>query len=122
MKFVHDTLEMVGIDDRIGAIVPRRASAARFGASPRAIRSSTSGRPTPSRPITATRAAAASPRPPCRSRSRKPRLDLLLSNSDDFADRRDARADLLPAVLAQRPHAHLDAGVPDDVGGRALED
>src|SRR5689334_15599681 len=171
MKFVHDTLEMVGIDERIGAIVPPRTSAARFGASPRAIRSWTSGSPTPSRPITATRDAAASPRPPCRSLSRKPtlearpetgssdpsgkyaapaspaaarhthahaahhsrssptqdavsgrQLDLLLCNSDDFPDGRDAGADLLPAVLAQRPHAHLDARVPDDVGGRALED
>src|SRR5262245_41742012 len=122
MKFVHETLEMVGIDDRIAAIVPPRASAARFGAMPRAIRSSTSGSPTPSRPITATRAAGASPRPRGRSRSRRPSLDLLLGDPDDFGNGRDAPADLLPPVVAQRPHAELHGGILDDVGGGALED
>src|SRR5581483_2712615 len=55
MNPVQDTLEMVGIDERIAAIVPCRASAPRVGITPRAIRSCASGRPTPSRPITATR-------------------------------------------------------------------
>src|SRR5438876_9186494 len=92
MKLVHETLEMVGIDERIGAIVPPRARAARFGATPRAIRSSTSGSSTPSRPITATCDAGASLRPRGRSRSRKPSLDLLLRDPDDFGNGRDAGA------------------------------
>src|SRR5437773_9037964 len=55
MKPVHDTLEMVGIEERMGAVVPAGSSAASRGITPRAVRSCTSGSPTPSRPITATR-------------------------------------------------------------------
>src|SRR5689334_2626299 len=122
---VHETLEMVGMDDRIGAAVPRARSARRFGMTPRAARSSTSGRPTPSRPITATRDADRAPARswrPGRRRSSRPSLDLLLRHAHDLGDRRDARADLLPAVLPERPHALLHRRVPDDVRGGALED
>src|SRR5262249_34864336 len=123
MNPVHDTLEMVGIDDRIGAIVPLSASRARFGVIPRAIRSCTSGSPTPSTPMTATRPAAGPARrsaagrsssfaPPRRSRSSQPtppdlRLDLFLRDPDHLCDRRDARADGAPAVVAQCAHALL---------------
>ena len=72
MKLVHDTLEMTGIDDRIGATVPPASSFARFGMSPRAVRSRTSGTPTPSSPITATRDTGAAISAPRRSRSRRP--------------------------------------------------
>src|SRR5437667_5112977 len=71
MKPVHDTLEMVGIEERMGAVVPAGRSAASRGITPRAVRSCTRGSPTPSSPITATRAAGAALRPPRRSRSRR---------------------------------------------------
>src|SRR5215813_13349148 len=118
MKPVHDTLEMVGIEERMRAIVPRAASAARFGARPRAIRSWTSGSPTPSSPMTATRVAGA---PPRRSRSRRPSLDLLLRDAHDLRHRGDAGQHLAPAVLAERAHALLHRRVLEDVRGRALQ-
>src|SRR5881296_3794603 len=122
MKPVHDTLEMVGIDERMGAVVPVESSAASRGITPRAVRSCTSGSPTPSRPITATRAAGAALRPPRRSRSRSLSLDLFLGDAHHFGHGGDAGADLLPAVLTQRPHPLLHARVPDDVGRGALQD
>ena len=72
MKLVQDTLEMTGIDDRIGATVPPASSCARFGIRPRAVKSRTSGTLTPSSPITATRDAGAAICAPRRSRSRRP--------------------------------------------------
>src|SRR3989442_13898309 len=122
MKPVHDTLEMVGIDERMGAVVPARSSAASRGITPRAVRSCTSGSPTPSRPITATRAAGAALRPPRRSRSPRPSLDLLLRDAYHLGHGGDAGADLLPAVFAQRSHPLLHGRLLDDVGRGALED
>ena len=55
MKPVHETLEIVGMDERMGASVPARRSAASRGMTPPSISSWTSGAPTPSSPITATR-------------------------------------------------------------------
>src|SRR5437016_9109616 len=55
MRPVQGTLEMVGIEERMGAAVPAGSSAASRGITPRAVRSCTSGSPTPSSPITATR-------------------------------------------------------------------
>src|SRR5215468_12631981 len=135
MNPVHDTLEIVGIEDRIGAIVPLAARRARLGVIPRAIRSCTSGSPTPSRPITATlraagartspgagRSSGAAP-PPRRSRSSHPTpLDLLLRDPHDLCDRRDALADAAPAVVAQGPHALLHGRVLDLARRAALED
>src|SRR6266852_6563385 len=122
MKPVHDTLEMVGMDERMGAAVPVASSAPSRGITPRAARSCTSGRPTPSRPITATRAAGAALRPPRRSRSRRLSLDLLLRDAYHLGHGGDAGADLLPAVFAQRSHPLLHRRVPDDVRRRTLED
>src|SRR4051794_33384659 len=109
VKFVHDTDEMVGMDERIGASVPRATSSPSAGIRPRAIRPRTSGTPTPSRPSTATRdvVGPAAP-PPRRNRSRSPSSDLLLRHPDDFADGRDPGPDGAPAVFAQRAHALLD--------------
>src|SRR5438034_7241822 len=120
MKPVHDTLEMVGIDERMGAVVPVGKSAASRGITPRAVRSCTSGSPTPSRPITATRAAGAALRLPRRSRSMKLSLDLPLRDAHHFGDHGDAGANLLPAVFSQRPHPLLHARVLDGVGRGAL--
>src|SRR5262245_59071480 len=135
MNPVHETLEIVGMDDRMGAIVPAAASRASVGACPRAIRSCTSGSPTPSSPMTATCCAAGACRssragrfssvapPPRRSRSSHPTpLHLLLRDPDDLGDRRDARAYAAPAVVAQRPHALLHRRVLDLARRPTLED
>src|SRR5579871_4767849 len=116
----------------MGAIVPSRARRASVGRTPRAIRSRTSGSPTPSSPSTTTRRSALgarSPRsatgsdaPPRRKRSSRPRLDLLLRHAHDLGDRGHALAHLLPAVLAQRAHPLLDRSVAHDVGRGAIED
>src|SRR5438067_45828 len=87
MNPVQETLEMVGIDERMRAADPVARRAPRCGITPRAASASTSGRPTPSRPITATRAAEAELRPPRRSRSRRLSLDLLLRHADHLGDR-----------------------------------
>src|SRR5579885_1942043 len=127
MQFVHETLEIVGMDERMGAMVPVSASRASVGTTPRAMRSCTSGSPTPSSPSTATRRAAGRPAagsraPPRRRRSKRPRLDLLLRHAHDLGDRGHAFADLLPAVLAQRAHPLADGRVADDVGRGVIED
>src|SRR5262249_57634218 len=110
---------VVGRDERIGAMVPPAASRARLGARPRAIRSCTSGRPTPSRPITATLPAAGRGRsaagrfsslapPPRRSRSSqltvRVYLHLFLGDPDHLGDGRDPGAHGAPAVVAQSSH------------------
>src|SRR5215471_12876811 len=120
MNPVHDTLEIVGIDDRIGAIVPVAARRPKLGVIPRAIRSCTSGSPTPSRPMTATLPAVAgrsegrssSLAPPRRNRSSQPTprtsaSDLFLRDPNHLGDRCDARADGAPAVVTQRAHPLL---------------
>src|SRR5581483_2901650 len=122
MKVVQETLEMTGIDERIGASVPVVRSRPRCGMMPRATRSRTSGTPTPSSPITATRDVAVRSPPPRRSRSRRPRLDLFLGHADDLGDGRDALAHRTPPVLAQRPHALPHGRLADDVGRGALQD
>src|SRR6266852_6225268 len=122
MKPVHDTLEMVGMDERMGAAVPVASSAPSRGITPRAARSCTSGSPTPSRPITATRAAGAALRPPCRSRSRRLSLDLLLRDAHHLRHRGDAGADLVPAVFSEGPHPLLHGRVLEHVGRGALQD
>src|SRR6185436_19118995 len=106
---VHETDEIVGIDERIGASVPPATMRARFGMIPRAIRSCTSGSPTPSSPMTATRGVGADPSPRRlkRSSSPTPGLDLFLGHSDDFGHGGHAGADAAPAVVPQRAHALL---------------
>src|SRR5262249_45620569 len=126
MKPVHETLEMVGMDDRIGAIVPVAPRRASVGVTPRAMRSCTSGSPTPSSPRTATfvgRSSARAP-PPRRSLSSPPTPPphLYLRDPDALGDGRVAVAHVAPAVLAQRAHALLHRRVLDQPRRRTLQD
>src|SRR6185295_155768 len=116
MKPVQETLEITGIDERMGASVPLATSSPKAGMTPRATRSRTSGRPTPSRPRTATRDAGPAAPPPRRNRSRRPSLDLLLRHAHDLRDRGGPDADRPPAVLAQGAHRLLHRRVADQVG------
>src|SRR6185369_13629238 len=90
MKFDHDTLEMVGRLDAMGASVPARRSAAMRGITPRSVSCSMSGAPTPSRPITATRGFGFA----LLNRSRRPisvpcSVDALRRAIDDGGELRD---------------------------------
>src|SRR5262249_31946454 len=129
MNPVQETLEMVGIDDRIGAAVPAAIRRPRFGVMPRATRSVTSGSPTPSSPSTATfpgRSSARAP-PPRRSRSSHPTgyissCETRTTSATAPARRRAPVAHVAPPVLAQGPHPLFHSRLFDQPRRGALED